>query len=265
MKRRNLLAAIGTVATLGGCLNGNRAADPGDGGNDDPAIDASGRTTGSDCGGARDDWAVAFENEDAIRIEGTTPAPNPCHDASVENAVLEDGHLELTVGVETTLEGDVACVECVGAIAYRVSVEGNVAGVETATVTHAVGSTHDLEVFGADAAPQVETTDIETLSTDCGSTDEASATLTGPFVTIQGSTPAPDPCHVAELDEAKIDDGVLTVAIDRVPDEEAEVCMTCIAEVEYEATIELAGPPRIDEIQVAHRKGNDHVIEPEAE
>ncbi len=259
MQRRDLLAAIAGSTALVGCLDGNNPEAPGDG-DDDPTIDASLQSTGSDCATPNDDWAAASEAGDGLAIEGTTPAPTPCYEAVLEGTTLAENTVELAVDVTSTLGEDEDCAQCAGAVDYEITVAGDLAGVEGVQVDHVPGQSHTLDVFGADEPPRVDVTAIETRSADCGSADEVSASVTGPFITLHGHLPAPDPCHEAALTDATVEDEILTVDIEAVPDEEAGVCIECLAEVEYQAQVELVGPPAIAEIHVHHADGQDHTF-----
>lgn len=104
------------------------------------------------------------------------------------------------------------------------------------------GSTPDL---------QVGSSTITSREASCGSTPSASLTVSESTVAILGTIVAPDPCHVASLEEAYIEGDALRFAVDAVPDEEAEGCSECVAAVPFELTAPIErGSPGAVSIEV---------------
>lgn len=76
-------------------------------------------------------------------------------------------------------------------------------------------------------------------------------------VLIHGVIPASTPCHRAVV-ESTVEDGELSVAVSlesTLDDDEA--CTQVLAEIEYEASIELDGD--VQRVEVAHEGGETHV------
>jgi len=93
-----------------------------------------------------------------------------------------------------------------------------------------------------DEQPTVDTTSIETRGTDCasghGGVDGLDADAAKHRLAIEGTVRASNPCHLAEITAVELDDGTLTVTIGTVPDDQ-EVCVECVGEVDYRASIQL--------------------------
>lgn len=79
-------------------------------------------TVDSDCGGPDIDSATIDIGTGAVDIEGTIRAPNPCHEAELIDATVEDGVMSVHIGVESPLEEGEVCVECVGKIDYEATI-----------------------------------------------------------------------------------------------------------------------------------------------
>ena len=78
-------------------------------------------TIDTDCGSTGD--ATVTPETDRVVIDGTIVASNPCHEAVLSGAAVSGDELRVAIDVESTLEPDEVCIECVGAIEYRVIVE----------------------------------------------------------------------------------------------------------------------------------------------
>lgn len=283
MNRRALLTAIGTSTfALAGCVGdeldddgrmpgaggGGGGDDDGDDGNaeddatdgddgteddrDGSSPDATVRQLGASCASGDEDWAVVVRDDDELVITGTTPASNPCHEAVLDELDRQGDALTVVIGVESTLEEDEDCAQCVGAIAYEATVQLDASTLDAVEVDHREGKRHRPDVHDAGTTPSVAEQAIETLGTACGETDTVGVDGVGPTVRVHGTIPAPTPCHEAELVSAEVDDDTLALTIDVTPDESGESCVECLGEIEYEARIELAGPPEIDTVQVQH-------------
>lgn len=143
MDRRTLLkntVALGSIATLGGCLSDGT----GDGGTtesngtDAPTTtppmavsDRSIETTSTTCGD-ENTASVTFEDAGAT-ISGSIPASTPCHDATLVDVSASGDELQVTVG--TTERDTDSCESCLGAISYTAEVTTN-NGPQSTTVTH---------------------------------------------------------------------------------------------------------------------------------
>lgn len=154
MKRRVLLARIGTVAVAGalaGCIDGaggsdgssdeergepagdqtdenedgaddNRTNADDEGTETDPVADAAIETLEAACGSTSEATIdVDLEAEPGTAtIAGHVRAPNPCHEAVLVSAATENGTLTVTVGVES--DGEDICMECTGHVEYEATI-----------------------------------------------------------------------------------------------------------------------------------------------
>lgn len=137
MKRRALLASLGTVA-IAGCINvggqlpENRRSDDAEG--ELSAVSSDIVTIDTDCGTEHADHSWSLEG-DTVVIDGYRPAPNPCHEATIEEVLVVSDTLVVDLGIDSTREQDEVCIECVGKISYQATVEvENPAALETVEV-----------------------------------------------------------------------------------------------------------------------------------
>lgn len=264
MKRRTLLTAVGGSTLLAGCLD-TGLADGGDGGDGDNDADDDGGpsgsidTLGSGCAIDEEEWALAVQEPDEIAVEGTIPSPNPCHEATLGALDAGDGTLSATVDVTPT-ESDGPCAQCTGAVRYAISVDPGDTAIGAVEIDHASGETLDVDLLDADDPTSVASTDIETIRTDCGSEDDAEVRPRAATLQIAGTVPAPTPCHLATVESAEMVEGTLSLEIGVTPDEDAEVCEECVGEIQYAATVELDGPPLVEEVRVAHADHETHEL-----
>lgn len=262
MKRRTLLAAGGSATLLAGCLDDERNNDDGNpGSGDEDTVSGSIETAGSDCASPNDDWAFAIDEGETIRIDGTTPAPNPCHRATLEDAALEESELQLVVDVESTLGVDEDCPECAGAVAYTATVDIDDVDVTAVEIDHDIAETHELDLFSPNDSTSVQSTAIETTGTDCGVTDTADVEMAGRAVNIRGTITASNPCHSATIDSAEVQHDMLHLDIAAVPDADVDACIECIGEISYRALIELDGLPVLTDVRIDHHEGDTHSLE----
>ena len=130
--RRHLLASGTGLASL--VLAGCAAPTAGD-------IEATIQTVDSECASGDSDTADATFVDSGAEIEGTLGAPNPCHEAALEDVTLEGDTLSVVIGVEST---DEICVECVGRIEYRAQIDAS-EPVATLVVDHVDGERHRFD------------------------------------------------------------------------------------------------------------------------
>ena len=276
--------ALGTFA-VSGCL-GDGPGGPGteggfggsNGGNGNPSelVEETIETIGSDCGSPDDETVQVDVIDRTVVVTGVLEAPNPCHEAVLEDVALVDGQLSLVVDVRSTLEEDESCIQCHGAVEYVVRIEP-AAGepVDRVDVEHATGDRHEIPVDFDDAdggestndvdSPELGSSTIETVDTDCGSAEDERIDVEpdGDTIVVTGSLPAPNPCHEAVLDDVGIEDGTdrLAVVVDvQSTLDEGEVCIECVGRVDYEATIELMHGDELRSIHVDHATGGEHAV-----
>ena len=94
---------------------------------------------------------------------------------------------------------------------------------------------------GESSSPSVQSRNITTTGSGCGSTSEAAVTFDGDSstVNVEGSIMASDPCHVATVERAAMSDGTLTVAVG-VEADDSDTCQQCLGQVQYEARFAFA-------------------------
>lgn len=101
----------------------------------------------------------------------------------------------------------------------------------------------------------VSSESIDTNSGDCGNPDDetASATRTETGVAVEGTTLAPNPCHIATL-QTLLEGTSLSVIIG-VEDDGSEVCIECVGKLDYIADIELPDEAVVDTVSIEHEAG----------
>lgn len=116
------------------------------------------------------------------------------------------------------------------------------------------------ESDGADD-PTVEDSSVETTAADCADGDQADVTVErgDGAVTVTGSLQASTPCHEAVLEDVAVEDGELALTVD-VEETGADVCTECVAEIEYEATVELSDVDALDQVRVEHVDGGTTAV-----
>lgn len=224
-------------------------------------------TTAADCGGPEDDYIDADVDEDVVRVVGTLPAPNPCHEAILAGIDLDDGELSLVIDVEDTTEADEECAQCHGAVDYETVVElENGTTVETVDVRHETGGGHAAawdSASGTAVDLQAGEYSIETRQTGCQSSDlgVADASIDDDVVTVDGVIEASNPCHEATLEGVTIENQQLSLRIDVASTlAEGEVCQQCLGQVAYRATVEVAEASQLEDVTVDHATDGPHTI-----
>lgn len=106
--------------------------------------------------------------------------------------------------------------------------------------------------FDLDESPPTgsSTQTIVTRETTCGETDRATVSWSEDSIVVSGWITASNPCHEAVVDGVEVEDDVATVSIGIRGDEE-EVCIQCLGEINYEATIRFDDRPPA-EVVVRH-------------
>ncbi|WP_227131463.1 hypothetical protein [Halorubellus salinus] len=106
--RESELEDYGVVSTAAGCPA--------------PSVAETSLTAGDgECGNREDETAVAGYGDQVIRVEGTVPAPDPCHDLAIAGLGYDEKTRTARVVVAATASDD-GCVQCVGAIDYEATV-----------------------------------------------------------------------------------------------------------------------------------------------
>ncbi len=90
--------------------------------------------------------ADASLDSDLVTLEGLVEVSNPCHEVEVTDLALDDQTLTVEVDVESTLEEDAACQDCIGQIEYEATVAVGDNSVETVIVEHVPGETHEISL-----------------------------------------------------------------------------------------------------------------------
>ncbi|WP_323675098.1 hypothetical protein [Halorubellus sp. PRR65] len=106
--RESDLEDYGVVSTAAGCPA--------------PTVAEASLTAGDgDCGSRDGETAVAGYGDRAVTVEGTVPAPDPCHDLAIADVSYDGKTRTARVVVEATTN-DEGCVQCVGAIDYTATI-----------------------------------------------------------------------------------------------------------------------------------------------
>jgi hypothetical protein len=147
VNRRTLLRTLGAGggALLAGCLD----RPPGDGAGTPTSTstatpepthitDRSFEVTNVACGTTGEAATVTFE-PNAVTVEGSITAPDPCHSAELDSATYDADADRLTVAVRSHLPEEnrsQACVECIADVDYRARVSHRGGDPGTVVVTH---------------------------------------------------------------------------------------------------------------------------------
>jgi len=261
MHRRDLLTATAATAVTGlaGCLAGGSSDDGGgDGDEPAPAVSSSSiETIATACAGQDAGDASVTLSDGTVTVEGTIGAPDPCHDAVLQNVGVEDDELRVEVG-RTAVEG--TCTTCTGEIDYRATIQAEDAGgLATCTVDHDGGETYSVGLDqDSDDIPAVSDTAIETTGTECrsGNPGEAAADRGDGTVTVDGVIGASNPCHEAVLQEVAIHNRQLVLTVD--VDSRDGPCQKCLGAISYTATVELSGADGLAGVTAEHVGRDEH-------
>jgi hypothetical protein len=203
-------------------------------------------------------------------LETASYEAGPPSDAG-ESANVEAGTLSVTIDAADTTDekegpGD-GCVQCLGAVTYRADVKlENASGLETITVDHATptGADHRIQPGQDpdDGSHAVVGTSIETVDSGCGTGEdgEVEVAFEGASVVVEGSLPAPTPCHEAVLADVEVEGDELSLRVD--VRSTGEVCVECVGAIEYEAVVELDDAITIESVRIDHvtRGGDESVV-----
>ncbi|MFB6120234.1 MAG: hypothetical protein ABEJ68_03865 [Halobacteriaceae archaeon] len=272
MRRRELLAAAGSLAAVGGagCLS------RGGGGPAKTDRDRSPTSTGTAT-------PTPTEPTDTATVGDPTavllPEENKPHEVVVRNAADETREIGVRITSHGTTRYENAWALSAGAFvrftlvdpaAYTVSVtvHGGTAGevaVETGLFDcNDTRTTIDVRPDGT-LDPQTVSTQIacrspivldhafEVTGSACGTGQQAAVAFGSSSVTVTGGLRAPTPCHGAELAGASWDGegGKLTLTV-ATTDPDDDACVDCIGEIDYEATVSFADAPP-ETVVVNHR------------
>lgn len=152
INRRKILGILASGSLgLGGCLS--QAIPNPDESTETPSDDAGSieigdttvETTESGCAAPDHERADIDLAENTIEVNGVITAPNPCHKAILENVLIQNRELTITVDVESSLEDGAVCIECVGGVEYTAIIEvNNVDDLSKITIDHATGGEFGL-------------------------------------------------------------------------------------------------------------------------
>ena len=216
-------------------------------------------TVGAACAEGDNDSVTIDWSGGVIVVNGTTPAPNPCHEAVLKEGTIEDGSFTLVVDVADANEGGV-CQDCVGAVEYEARVEPeNPDEITEATVRHIQGGSHGVAVESASdeggeptsGEPSIETQDAGCLSGERERNVVVSRTESG--ISIEGAMQTPNPCHKAVLGGVTVENGQLTVDVSAESTlSEDEACTQCVGEVLYTVDVPLSNADSLSRVTVTH-------------
>jgi hypothetical protein len=262
-------------------------------------LDTELTTANTECGSG--DMVEATITNGDLELAGKMPASNPCHDAVLDDATLEDGVLSVAVGVEDATSEDEGCVQCLGVVDYEGTLAfsedlSDLSAFESVTVEHGgtSGQTHTVRetgvvsgsVSGEDGRSDdrddadgdesdadgdglesaVLANSIATTDRSCtgnippgdepervDADDRTEFSQTDNTVTVEGTLTASTPCHEAYTESVSYDGGVLSLVVgveSNLADD--EYCTECLAEIQYEATVEVAEQTTVDDVSVTH-------------
>ncbi len=149
--RREFLGLLGAGGITLGVVGGVIAYTNGD--EEDPIpegrfdVDGEIETTGTDCASPEPHTSAIERDAAQLHLTGQLEAPTPCHRAVLGGIVVDGTTLAVSIGVESTLEEDQECIQCVGSIAYEATVEvASIDDLEVVTIHHADDESFDHHV-----------------------------------------------------------------------------------------------------------------------
>jgi len=245
----------------------------------------------------RGDMVSADVADGDIVVTGTLPTPTPHYEAVLSDATLAGRDLRLAVDAERTLDEEQAGTQPLGVVDYEVTLEfsvdmGDLSMFDSFSVEHGGRSqrTHTVEAAGvatgavagrgededdgrsSDVAESGTVLASSIVTTDRGCTggtganspdrvdasDEAELSQNGDTATVQGAVSASPPCHEAFLESVGYGAGTLQVVVGAESNlDPDEYCTECIADIEYEVTVELAEGTDVSTLSVTHLQGRE--------
>ena len=160
---------------------------------------------------------------------------------------------------ELTRRDALASATALGTVAFAGCVADNDDDDDDSGTDNSTGSS-------GDGGETLELTDsnIETTETDCGHSDTVSVSVTDGDLVLTGVCPSSTPCYEAVLEDATLDDDVVSLAVDIEPDPPDGECVECTGEVSYEATLlfseSIEDPSVFEAVTVDHESGDEHTV-----
>jgi len=95
------------------------------------------------------DTAEAEFSDGTLTVTGALSSPDPCHEAILASESVEDTQLSVEIDVESTLDEDEMCQDCVGIVEYEATFElEDDANLDSVSVSHVDGETHTIPLEG---------------------------------------------------------------------------------------------------------------------
>ena len=254
----------------GGDESGNGSSDAEDDGSSNDGTESTGNgesapsnitveTMGTECASDENDSVTIDWGGDVITVTGATPAPDPCHEAVLEDGTIKEDSFTIAIDVAEANEGD-ACQSCVGKIDYEARIEPeNPDDISEGTVRHVQGGSHGVAVEDGseeNVDPSLGEASLETVDAGCLSGERewtVQVWRTEDGLSIDGLLETPNPCHRAVLNDVSMTDGTLAVDVgaeSTLGDNEA--CAQCIAEVQYVADVAVSNADGLSRVVVDH-------------
>lgn len=233
---------------------------------DTPGIDgASIETIEARCGSPDEDGITVDKNAETVIIDGSLPASNPCHEAVLEAAAVEDAGLSVVIDAADTTGEDEGCVTCYGTVSYRAEIElVEPQAAEWARVNHKTGDQHAARCESStDAKTPITSASLETIESDCmsGDSEEVTVEFGDEAITVTGTLVASNPCHEAVFGPIALEDNQLSVAVDaRSTREAGEICVDCVGAVAYMARIVPEDPAGVERVRIDHVTGTESTV-----
>lgn len=100
---------------------------------------------------------------------------------------------------------------------------------------------------------------VERVGSDCAGTshDEARVFLADDTYVVQGTIISPTPCYEPVIDSQRFEDGTLSLTVD-VTAEDDDICVECVGEILYDATVSGPDPSEVTRVSVTHVDGETH-------
>jgi hypothetical protein len=242
----------------------------------------------------RGDMVSADIADGDVVVTGTLPTPTPHYEAVLSEATLDGRDLRLVVDAERTLEEEQAGTQPLGIIDYELTLNFSVEmddlstfdsfrvqhggrsqethTVETAGVTTGAvagrdeedgGQSNNVAKQGAVLASSIVTTNRGCTGGTRGNSpsrvdasDEVEFSQDGDTATVLGAVSASTPCHEAFLESVGYGAGTLRVVVGAESNlDRNEYCTECIADIEYEVTVELAEETEVSDVSMTHVQG----------